>query len=393
MPSYRRLVTVAVGVAFLGAAAAVWWGDGHALLRSLVTASLAVLAGVCVWLASRYGKAAQRLETALLFQRQLLERIPIPVFYKDQDCVYLGCNRSFEAFLGRDRGQIIGKTVFELAPPELARTYDGQDRELLGRRGVQVYTSKVEREGVRRNVVFHKATFDLPGGHLGGIIGAILDLSEQREAQDRAEALARELQVLLDTVPTGLMKLVDRRIVWANRAMEAMTGYSYGELIGKSTRFLYPSEERFLAMGRTIYTELAAGRMFRADEEMVRRDGSRMWVELSGMALAPDDLTRGTYWALDDVTARRSAEQRLAQEEERLREALRRNEETMAELRDALQKVRTLTGLLPICMHCHRIRDDKGNWGRIDQYISERTEASFTHGLCPECYEKHYHED
>jgi PAS domain S-box-containing protein len=65
-------------------------------------------------------------------------------------------------------------------------------------------------------------------------------------------------------------------------------------------------------------------------------------------------------------------------------------ERLIAELQEALEKVKTLSGLLPICAGCKNIRDDRGYWQRIEGYISERSEAEFTHGLCPACLEKLY---
>jgi hypothetical protein len=65
-------------------------------------------------------------------------------------------------------------------------------------------------------------------------------------------------------------------------------------------------------------------------------------------------------------------------------------EATVAALEEALQNVKTLSGLLPICMHCKRIRDDQGRWERVERYLATRTDASFTHGLCPECLDEHY---
>ena len=64
--------------------------------------------------------------------------------------------------------------------------------------------------------------------------------------------------------------------------------------------------------------------------------------------------------------------------------------ERIRALQDALAHVKTLQGLLPICMHCHKIRNDEQTWERLEQYISERTDAEFTHGLCPECMKKYY---
>jgi AmiR/NasT family two-component response regulator len=62
------------------------------------------------------------------------------------------------------------------------------------------------------------------------------------------------------------------------------------------------------------------------------------------------------------------------------------------ELQQALAEVKTLTGLLPICSGCKKIRDDQGYWKQVEVYIMQHTEAKFTHGLCPECLDKYYPE-
>jgi hypothetical protein len=63
-----------------------------------------------------------------------------------------------------------------------------------------------------------------------------------------------------------------------------------------------------------------------------------------------------------------------------------------AELLQALEQVRTLSGIVPICMHCKNIRDDKGYWEKVEAYVSSHTDARFSHGICPECLKKHYPE-
>jgi len=63
------------------------------------------------------------------------------------------------------------------------------------------------------------------------------------------------------------------------------------------------------------------------------------------------------------------------------------------ELQKALDHVKTLQGILPICMHCHKIRTDEKSWQRIEGYIEQHSEAQFSHGLCPECMEKYYPEE
>ena len=65
---------------------------------------------------------------------------------------------------------------------------------------------------------------------------------------------------------------------------------------------------------------------------------------------------------------------------------------TVARLEEALQNIKTLTGLLPICANCKKIRDDEGYWQQIEEYVRVHSEADFTHGICNECVEKLYPE-
>ncbi len=60
------------------------------------------------------------------------------------------------------------------------------------------------------------------------------------------------------------------------------------------------------------------------------------------------------------------------------------------ELKEALTKVKTLNGLLPICASCKKIRDDSGYWQQVEGYIMNHSNASFTHGFCPDCVKKLY---
>ena len=62
----------------------------------------------------------------------------------------------------------------------------------------------------------------------------------------------------------------------------------------------------------------------------------------------------------------------------------------IVELKDALLKVKTLSGLLPICASCKKIRDDKGYWNQIESYIHEHSEAEFSHSICPNCAKRLY---
>ena len=80
----------------------------------------------------------------------------------------------------------------------------------------------------------------------------------------------------------------------------------------------------------------------------------------------------------------------------RLRSALKlkremdRRKARERELEQALREVKVLQGLLPICSHCKKIRDEQGRWHMVESYIREHSKAEFSHGICPECLDKHY---
>ena len=79
--------------------------------------------------------------------------------------------------------------------------------------------------------------------------------------------------------------------------------------------------------------------------------------------------------------------QRLEAELKASRDNLR---ETIRKLEAAMSEIKTLSGIIPICMHCKEIRDDQGYWNQIEKFISEHSEAEFSHSICPDCAKKHY---
>jgi PAS domain S-box-containing protein len=62
----------------------------------------------------------------------------------------------------------------------------------------------------------------------------------------------------------------------------------------------------------------------------------------------------------------------------------------LAELQESLKEIKTLRGLVPICAHCKNVRDDSGFWQQVEDYFQQHTEAEFSHGICPQCFQKHY---
>lgn len=120
----------------------------------------------------------------LAFMQSLLDTIPLPVFYKDMEGRYTGCNAAFEDFTGWEREKIIGKTVFDLWPAEIAVRYQEKDDELFRQPGTQIYRWVVQPlEGRCREVIFNKATIRGEAGQNLGLVGIILDFNNLQADQ------------------------------------------------------------------------------------------------------------------------------------------------------------------------------------------------------------------
>jgi len=83
-----------------------------------------------------------------------------------------------------------------------------------------------------------------------------------------------------------------------------------------------------------------------------------------------------------ELLARVRVGQRIVQ----LQDALAKR---VAELEEAQEHIRTLQGIIPVCMYCHKVRTDDESWQRLEQYVAEHTDARFSHGICPDCLAKH----
>ncbi|MCL5063320.1 MAG: PAS domain S-box protein [Nitrospiraceae bacterium] len=130
----------------------------------------------------RYQRA---LNENLHFMQILIDSIPAPIFYKNTEGKYLGCNRTFEECVGLTKEEIIGKTVYDAAPGELADIYHEKDEELFKTRNIQVYeTSFRYADGSLHNVMVHKSPFSRINGTVEGLVGVMTDITQIRRMED-----------------------------------------------------------------------------------------------------------------------------------------------------------------------------------------------------------------
>src|SRR5258706_6854503 len=136
---------------------------------------------------------------ALRVAQELIEVLPIPVFFKARDGKHLGANRAWETYFGVDREAFIGKTVQELfsSAPEAAAKHQAEDEELWRNPGTRSYELAVPvQDGSYRHTLNYKATFTDARGEIAGLIGAIVDITDRKRSERRQAIEHRVARIL-----------------------------------------------------------------------------------------------------------------------------------------------------------------------------------------------------
>jgi PAS domain S-box-containing protein len=176
------------------------------------------------------------------FLQTLMDAIPVPVFYKNERGVFQGCNLAFAEYFGKSRQEIIGRTVFDIAPKELAGVYREADQELLQQGGIQVFESGVvHADGTLHAVVFTNATFARPDGAPAGLVGTILDITERALSVEQLRESEERFRQLFEEALTGnFVAAVNGRLVACNQAFARIFGFaSVEEALRFNSRGLY----------------------------------------------------------------------------------------------------------------------------------------------------------
>jgi PAS domain S-box-containing protein len=190
----------------------------------------------------------------------------------------------------------------------------------------------------------------------------------QRQVADR-ESL---LRAVIESQPECVKQLaVDGSVLHMNRAgLNMIEADSLDQVLGQSVQQMVTPEYREAFMGLT--QKVFSGESGELIFELQGLKGSRRWLETHATPLRDAESQIIALLGITrDITERKSIEDAL--------EAERR------QLQKALEEVKTLRGIVPICSNCKKIRDDKGFWSQVEKYVSDHTEAEFSHGICPDC--------
>ena len=210
--------------------------------------------------------------------------------------------------------------------------------------------------------------------------GVIIDITARKKAQSQLE----EVYEIMNRSPAVAFLWQNAEgwpVEFVSENVNTVFGYSTDEFIsGKVpySKVIHPEDlERVRAEVASFSAEKQRDRFSHEPYRIVSKDGKTKWIA-DRTYIRRDANGEITHYQgiVIDTTKRKLAEDELLMEKNKLKEAI--------------SEIKTLSGLLPICARCKKIRDDKGYWNHLEGYIEKHSDASFSHGMCPNCMEKLY---
>ncbi|MFZ4439065.1 MAG: PAS domain S-box protein [Syntrophales bacterium] len=191
-----------------------------------------------------------------------------------------------------------------------------------------------------------------------------------RESETRFRAIFMQA-----AVGVAEIEMDTGRFLTVNRCLCEMVGRTEEEMLATTFQSITHPEDLQRHDDKTALLRTGKIGHYELEKRYLRKDGETVWV----------NITVSPLWNPGEEPGRNIAVVENITERKRVADAL---EEERRRLQQALDEIGTLRGILPICSYCKKIRDDQGYWTQVERYVSKHTEAKFSHGICPACFER-----
>jgi len=294
------------------------------------------------------------------------------------DGVILNWNRAAERIYGYSAAEVIGRhaNTFSLAVHHWEQVKGLLDRLLSGQFLEPIRATRSRKDGTSVHVsITYSILRDMSGQPIGAT-SVSRDITQRRLEQEALQRSEELFRAVFERGAVGIAMIgEDLRFERVNPFLSRMLGRTADELQGmKVSEVTHPDD---VERGSQLARSLLLGEIpyYSLEKRYLRKDGSVVWAHLTAAAIpySEDNPALGLAM-IEDISESRKYEQE--------------REKIIAQLQEALANVKTLSGLLPMCSWCKKIRDERGAWSDVEVYVHQRSDADFTHGICPECQDR-----
>lgn len=308
-----------------------------------------------------------------------MDGVPVQGYNRDRAVVYW--NFASESVYGYSKAEALGRKLEDLIIPETLREEVVRGIQQWYDQGIPIPPGDLALSGKDGHTVYVYSSHMMLTNHRGEkeMFCIDVDMTEQKRAEAALRESESQKMALLDNSLDSI-RLVDTkmRIIWSNKIIEEQVGGEREAVIGNFCHKVYTGRDRPCPDCPT----LKAKKSGKTEQSIIREENVK---GISGT----------TFWAdyavpIKDKAGRIVRFLQVSRDITDLKKAEAEKEQLIAELREALATVKTLSGLLPICSVCKKIRDEEGGWNRLESYIHKHSGAKFSHGMCPDCADHLY---
>lgn len=323
----------------------------------------------------RHAEAA--LHNSEIRWRTLVQNLPFYIAEAAPDGTILALNHVQPGFTFDD---YVGKSLFAVVAPDSRAQFQAAFARVLEEGAPIAYEAPGYGPNRAPAWYYRQLVPIFQEGEIRSILMVAEDVTPRKQAEEALRASEEKWRGIFDILPVGVSVVdTNNRVLDVNPALSEILDLSHDAMRNaeyERRRYLR-SDGTPMPLEEFPSIRALTERCVIRDTEVgiEKEDGDVIWTSVSATPLAHGVMTATVTI---DITERKQAQA----ERERL----------IGELQTALQRVKQLSGLLPICANCKKIRDDDGNWEDVAVYIHNHSEADFSHSICPECMAKLYPE-
>jgi hemerythrin-like metal-binding protein/PAS domain S-box-containing protein len=243
-------------------------------------------------------------------------------------------NQAAADFYGYTKAELVGMRVSDincLSPQEVAAEI-AKAKE--GRRSYFTFKHRLA-SGEIRDVEVYSGPMEVNGRTL--VFSVVHDVTDRTHAEEEVKRLLRERNAILDNAKIGITYIRHRRLVWANRHMGEMLGYTTEQMRDRETREAFVDDAAYEAFREAVIPLVAQGEAFSGDLQVRRADGGLFWVRVSGVALDPGRPDDGSIWTLEDITEEKRAKEVLIRHRDMLEDTVAKRTEELRIAKEAAE--------------------------------------------------------
>ena len=322
--------------------------------------------------------------------RDFMENIADGCFENDLKGTITYSNEIGARRLGLTREEFIGRNNSQYSRPDEAERVNKIFAEIY-RTGKSAFVDEYEmirKDGSTFFIEMSAALIRDAAGKPVGFRGTTRDITEKKKMLDALKESESKYRFLTEKMSDIILTLDENMLTtYVSPSVRTVLGYFPAEVLGWDPGRLFMTEESYTGALEILKNEvvhygqepLDVSQTVTFEVACHHKKGPLVWLDVVAGFIRDE---AGKVIGLHSVARNITEQKQSAVEKEKL----------IRELQAALTEVKKLSGMLPICAHCKKIRDDQGYWNHMESYISQHSEALFSHCICPECASKLYNE-